>query len=326
MSRIHKVLILCPLAITGGPEAMHQLAGTLCQAGVDAWLMYYGGPHQGRVLLRAGHIEGTHSNEEQTPECYRQYGARIATTCALHESLCVVVPEVLQQKIESLKPAQVGLWWLSVDNALVAGRPMAEPARRKNWLKSIPLHFTQSAYASAFLDAHGQQAHWMLTDYTDPEFTQTLPALGDRRRQILHNPRKGGPLAEQLKLHMPDWVFVPLQNYSKSQVRRLMQESRYYIDFGHHPGKDRLPREAAASGCLVMTLRAGAAQFFEDVPIDSVYKFTKDEVHQGQLSASLQKIDLDFASHWQAQHRYRSRIRHEKQTFEAEALSIFSDR
>lgn len=304
---------------------MHQLAGTLAQAGVDAWLMYYGGPQQGRVLLKGGHIQGTQSTPEQTPDCYRRYGARVATTCQLDESLCVVVPEVLQQNIESLQPAQVGLWWLSVDNALVAGRPMADPEGRKNWLKSIPLHFTQSAYASAFLDAHGQHAHWMLTDYTDPDFTQTVPELGDRQRQILYNPRKGGPLAEQLKQQMPDWLFVPLQNYTKSQVRQLMLVSRYYIDFGHHPGKDRLPREAAASGCLVMTLKAGAAQYFEDVPIDSVYKFTHAEVQQGGLNATLRQIDLDFASHWQAQHRYRSRIRQEKQTFEAEALAIFSD-
>ncbi len=66
---------------------------------------------------------------------------------------------------------------------------------------------------------------------------------------------------------MPGWTFVPLENMSKQEVRALMQQSRYYIDFGHHPGKDRLPREAAASGCVVLTLRAGAAQFFDDVPL-----------------------------------------------------------
>lgn len=47
MRTIEKVLILCPLAVTGGPEAMHQLAGTLQQKGVEAWIMYYGGRRKG---------------------------------------------------------------------------------------------------------------------------------------------------------------------------------------------------------------------------------------------------------------------------------------
>lgn len=324
MKPINEVLILCPLAITGGPEAMHQLAGTLRSNGIEASIMYYGGPNQGRVMVKAGMIQGSHSTEAQTPECYRRYGARVATSCALTESLCVVVPEVLQQNMQSLQPAQVALWWLSVDNALVAGRPMRAPEALKKWITSIPLHLTQSAYAAAFLKANGQQAHWMLTDYTDPDFTQASPVLGQRQRQILYNPRKGAPLAEQLRQHMPDWDFVPLQNFTKQQVRELMQRSRYYIDFGHHPGKDRLPREAAASGCVVMTLRAGAAQMFADVPLDSSYKFDKSAVDNGALSQSLRTLDADFASHWQAQQRYRARIRQEKQIFDAEALSIFS--
>lgn len=323
MPRIEKVLIMCPLAITGGPEAMHQLAGSLRHHGIDAWIMYYGGPNQGRVMVKAGTVRGSQSTEEHTPACYRRYGARVATVCALNESLCIVVPEVLQQNMESLKPAQIALWWLSVDNALVAGRSMREPEALKKWIKSIPLHLTQSVYASTWLSANGQQEHWMLTDYTDLDFTQTAAELGERKRQVLYNPRKGGPLAEKLRQQMTDWEFLPLQNFSKQQVRHLMQGARYYIDFGHHPGKDRLPREAAASGCLVMTLKAGAAQFFEDVPIAAIYKFSKSDVENGALQRSLQTIDTDYASHWHDQQRYRSRIRQEKSAFDAEALSVF---
>lgn len=323
MTHIDQVLILCPLAITGGPEAMHQLAGTLRHNGVNASIMYYGGPNRGRVVVKGGVIQGTHSSQAQTPECYLHYGAQVASTCELKASLCIVIPEVLQQNFQSLKPAQVALWWLSVDNALEVGRPMREPEKLKKWISSIPLHLTQSRYAAAWLHTNGQGEYWMLTDYTDLAFTQTSPELGDRKRQILYNPRKGAPLADRLRQQMPDWEFVPLQNFTKHQVRRLMQSSRYYIDFGHHPGKDRLPREAAASGCVVMTLRAGAAQFFEDVPIDAMYKFTKSEVESGVLNASLRKIDVDYPQHWQAQERYRSRIRQEKQAFDAEALAIF---
>ena len=36
---------------------------------------------------------------------------------------------------------------------------------------------------------------------------------------------------------------------------------------------DRLPREAALAGCIVLTNREGAANFDKDVPIPSEFKF-----------------------------------------------------
>ena len=81
MTPTDQVLILCPLAITGGPEAMHQLAGTLRHNGVNASIMYYGGPNRGRVVVKGGVIQGTHSSQAHTPECYLHYGAQVASTC-----------------------------------------------------------------------------------------------------------------------------------------------------------------------------------------------------------------------------------------------------
>lgn len=52
-----------------------------------------------------------------------------------------------------------------------------------------------------------------------------------------------------------------------------MSKSKVYIDFGNHPGKDRIPREAAISGCIVITGKRGAAAFAEDVCIPETYKF-----------------------------------------------------
>ena len=58
----------------------------------------------------------------------------------------------------------------------------------------------------------------------------------------------------------------------------LLKRSKVYIDFGPHPGMDRLPREAALAGCVVLTNREGAANFEEDVPLPSEFKFAKFNV------------------------------------------------
>jgi len=41
---------------------------------------------------------------------------------------------------------------------------------------------------------------------------------------------------------------------------------------------DRLPREAALAGCVVLTNREGAANFDEDVPLPSEFKFKAFDV------------------------------------------------
>ena len=51
-----------------------------------------------------------------------------------------------------------------------------------------------------------------------------------------------------------------------------------YIDFGPHPGMDRLPREAALAGCVVITNCEGAANFQEDLPLPSEFKFGSFDV------------------------------------------------
>jgi len=71
---------------------------------------------------------------------------------------------------------------------------------------------------------------------------------------------------------------------SPEEVTTLLHRAKIYIDFGPHPGMDRLPREAAIANCIVITNRSGAARYEEDVPIPSIYKvgpkFDVDEIHK----------------------------------------------
>jgi hypothetical protein len=62
-------------------------------------------------------------------------------------------------------------------------------------------------------------------------------------------------------------------------VSEVLHASKVYVDFGKHPGRDRLPREAALAGCLVMSTYIGSATYWEDMPLSNWYKFeTLDEV------------------------------------------------
>jgi hypothetical protein len=89
--------------------------------------------------------------------------------------------------------------------------------------------------------------------------------------------------------------FTPIGGDNVSNGRRLTPEevtalllrAKIYIDFGPHPGMDRLPREAALCGCVVVMHREGAAQYQEDVPLKDKYKVAACS------SASASTLDVD---------------------------------
>jgi hypothetical protein len=95
---------------------------------------------------------------------------------------------------------------------------------------------------------------------------------------------------------------VPL---TPQDVRDLLRQAKVYIDWGPHPGMDRLPREAALAGCLVITNRQGSANFDTDVPIPTEYKvadFDTDAIHKLLLRCvheyQERKKDFDSYREW----------------------------
>jgi len=61
--------------------------------------------------------------------------------------------------------------------------------------------------------------------------------------------------------------FRPITGMTREQIREAGRSAKVYIDFGTHPGRDRIPREMAACGCSVITGSDGTAACTEDVPL-----------------------------------------------------------
>ena len=61
--------------------------------------------------------------------------------------------------------------------------------------------------------------------------------------------------------------WVPIQNMTPVEVASLLGRSKVYIDFGAHPGRDRIPREAALCGCVVITGTQGSVALTVNLPL-----------------------------------------------------------
>ncbi len=100
---------------------------------------------------------------------------------------------------------------------------------------------------------------------------------------VLFNPQKGILKIVELIAGSDYRIHCQaLRGFTPDGMREVMQKAKVYIDFGNHPGKDRIPREAALCGYCVVTNRSGSARNSIDVPIPECYKFDENST-AGQI-------------------------------------------
>lgn len=266
-----RIIVCSPNQPSGGPELLHQLVHQLKGLGRDAYICYY--PFDKRY---------------ECPESYAEYDT--PQSFLIDDShTFVIVPETATWIVRDLKKSQAAIWWLSVDNYFLAKR---ESFMQDLWMSLFSLlktrlpifslkkitHFAQSFYAKNFLCKNGLQAV-DLSDCLGATHLCLFDKNSSNKREdiIVYNPRKGVKRMRLLIEHLPHFQFVPLVNMTAEQVRELLGRAKIYVDLGHHPGKDRPPREAAMAGCCVFTNRRGAAAFYEDIPIPDYYKIDDRE-------------------------------------------------
>ena len=120
----------------------------------------------------------------------------------------------------------------------------------------------------------------------------------------------------------PQFNWVALEHLSTEEVVTLLRSSKVYIDFGNHPGKDRFPREAAISGCCIITGRRGAAGNSIDISINEKYKFNDIVKNIPLIIDLISKCLIDFENMQKDFLEYRKKISLEKDIFSKEALNI----
>jgi len=216
----------------------------------------------------------------------------------------VVVPETGTLQLLEWRHATRAMWWLSVEHFLMRSEAM----RQSQQAERSPLdfvfdprfgvvHLAQSEYARQWVAARGGDS-LMLTDYVRDEIVDRARALrgGAKDDIVAYNPKKGLEFTRQLMAASPPHIhWVAIENMSPAEVAQLLGRAKVYVDFGPHPGRDRIPREAALCGCVVITNTQGSAGNAVDVPLPEGYKF--DERHPLTVPLVMQRIQQAIADH-----------------------------
>lgn len=278
---------------TGGIELLHQLCCELnTYNGINAYIW-----HERSVTI---------------PETYKKYGNSGVVADLPPKGSVLIFPESWAKMLneDRFKDYTKVLFWESV-------HWYERWIPREQYLKfpEGTIHLAQSWYAYTWLKEKTGIDAIMVTDYLNDEY-MSADLSKPRKRQILYNPTKGFEFTKKIMAKMPNETFIPIQNMTVSEVKNLMEESMLYIDFGNHPGKDRMPREAAMCGCCVITSTEGSANFTGDVFIDCRYKIPrKDENLDRIVVETLSVLDL-YESHTNSFDFYRGLIRQEKAEFQ----------
>ncbi|MST58845.1 UDP-galactopyranose mutase [Waltera intestinalis] len=302
-----RFFVMCPANIaTGGTELLHQFCSLLTKKGIENYIVYIGG-------------DGIFP----TPERFFKYNVKYVSEYVDAEDSILVLPETQVQLVDTCKKGIVMIWWLSVDHYFMSYNIEKERTdifglcTRKN-----VIHYVQSYYAEKFLKHEWKiKECYYLQDYINDdivELAKNNQEAYERKNYVLYNPKKGynriKPLIEA-SASRTDIKWIPLINYSPQEITLLMLNAKVYIDFGYHPGKDRIPREAAISGCCVITNRMGSAQYREDVNIPDEYRIENQEDTATVLDKIYDLID-NYDSRRSLYDDYRNIIVHEKQKFE----------
>jgi hypothetical protein len=232
----------------------------------------------------------------------------------------LIWPEVWTHLIDTCKGNfQHAIWWLSVNN---------NNGKFTQWERQDILHLYQSEYAKQYITQHlntttenvGIQSRVLsMTEYIPTRAVMSFHQKEDvddglqRDLQVLYNPLKGMHYTDEIRKRSDKKItFTPIgggpdgrERISYEQVRAMLHRAKIYLDFGPHPGMDRLPREAALANCIVVTNREGAAGFEEDVPIPEEYKigdFNVERIHKLLMgciqSYEEKKQDFDSYRKW----------------------------
>lgn len=301
---------------TGGPTLAHQLCAELTAQGYEASMYYYNVKNEKKAQ---------HPN-------YKYFNTKYSTVLKDDENTIFIAPETNPDMLKKIKKGIKVLWWMSVDNYFDKYL-----TSRKNMILNIGgllkfnidqksiFHFAQSQYAIEFLESRGidKKNIFYVSDYLDEIFLKNSSKHKSIRKNnvILYSPKRGLDLTKKLIKKIPEFRWIPLQNLTQKQMIDLMQSSKLYVDFGNHPGKDRIPRETVINGCCIITGTKGSAKNNIDINIPNEFKFDDNKTSIDIIANKIRDILNNYEKNYELLKDYIKKIELEHEKFSTDVNS-----
>jgi len=316
-----KIYIICPDTVTGGTECLHQLGHALDASGADIFISYH-----------------NESKDRLARKSFKSFGLQVENNIKDSKDCLVIFPENLTKYSQRFPKSAKSIFWLSVDNFYpIKGVSFIRDIFAKYNIRNKRLnfkqiknftHLSQSFYSTSFLKKYGMESI-LIGDYLNDDFfkeaDKAILENNVKLDQVCYNPAKGKKYLDYLIKKNIDINFIPIVNMTRHEVIKTLSQSKMYLDLGLHPGKDRIPREAAILGACIATSKFGSAKNNFDVPIPDYYKFDIDTNSLKRIPPLIKRVFRDYSNESLKFDPYRQKIRNEKNDFMSNCKSWLND-
>jgi hypothetical protein len=343
-----KIAIFCPIGyVTGGPEALHQLCDEFRNLGQNARLiptMIFGKPAKEYEVYDApiSSLEFAQTADIIiTPENHLNFDESLAS----FSKRCIYIwwlsvdnsPVPIANNYETRRNPISLKKFVSIYDLLTLKKISTVALLKKkynifglnskadnktiiNFEFSEVSHISQSYYGKDFLKNELGIEAAVVSDYIRRErFRVPLKATEQKKKVVAYNYAKSHLLLSKIIKRMSTNIeFVPLQNMTSIQIRNQLVNSDLYLDMGHFPGRDRLPREAISMGCPVLLARRGAARYYDDFKLEDEFLFDIVNQNARDLESALIRL-LDQGNNLvKKQKIFATSVDEDKKTFQKE--------
>ena len=343
------VYILAPAGVyTGGPECLHQLAYYISKIFKVRTLIYYL-PNETKRPTHKNfkHYNISHTNiiEDQKdnvlimPEHYMflQFGLNYSNI----------------QKI---------IWWLSVDNYFgfkfnyqfkkIIRSILKVPykiilffnkitnyyfgiftyhdylkliykfseLKKQKEIEQASLHLVQSYYAYNFLKDELKNLQFLF-DFQNEKLLKSSKYKNKKENLICYS-HKSNEFIKLLK-EKSNETFIELKNFTSKQIIQIFKKTKIYVDFGYHPGKDKMPREAILFDNCIITNYKGSANNKFDIPINKNFKFLQKYNELDKINSVIDSIFRNYKKKIKLFMSYKKKVLNEEKIFKKQLLNIF---
>lgn len=270
--------------VAGGVESLYQLVDSINNNYGECYVIW----------------DNYNNNKMNIPTKYLHYNIKQGVSIEDSVNNLIIYPEIWTSKLSNFNNIKKSIWWLSVDNN---GRQFTD------FSNNTITHFFQSYYAFDYLNSNGVNNILALFDYIPDYFLNIKYDIRKKENIVIYNPAKGSELTNHIIEQNPKIIFKPINNMSENQIIDLLKISKVYIDFGHHPGRDRIPREAAILGNCIITNKKGSSKYYNDLPISHNFKI--DDIKN--VGSLINDCFDNFEENYNKFKLYRSNIKQQKE-------------
>ena len=347
-----KIYISSPYVKTGGPKSLHQLANVLIKHGYTVKIFYYDD----------GYL---HKKVRLFEECKAEICDEISKEDDDKKNI-LIVSETFTGLLKDYRNIQKMIWWLSLDfylnrkaeicrktvnnisvkyklpffmmpalNILVKAMVgHAIPSIKRRQLRKY-VHMYNCEYVHEFLvqsNVNAENMHYLCGPLEKRFYKVPEAGIREKKKSVVaFNPAKVNAdfvvkITNRVAEINKEIKFVGVKGMNRTEVFETLASAKVYADFGFFPGPERMPREAAALYCNIITSNVGAASNYDDVPIPQEFKFAPMEENVREISKLIVDMCDKYDNYTKYYCQYRKKINMQIERFEADIQEIFCEK